>query len=258
MQPMANMAMRAARIAGQLISRAIDRPDKLRVTTKGPNDYVTNIDREAEAIIIESLRSAYPDHAFLGEESGHTGPEEAEYTWVIDPLDGTLNFVHGIPHFAVSIACRRAGRIEHAVVLDPIKREEFVASRGDGGRINGIKLRVSPLKGINSALIATAIPRRDPTKLVTHAKAVQRLIDHGAVVRNYGCASLDLAYVAAGRFDALWLQGLSEWDLAAGSLLVTEAGGLASDFDGGQHFLQTGEIVCGTPKCFKPLIQSIR
>ncbi|WP_148711175.1 inositol-phosphate phosphatase [Pseudomonas aeruginosa] len=235
MQPMLNIALRAARSAGELIFRSIERLDVISVNEKDAKDYVTEVDRAAEQTIIAALRKAYPTHAIMGEEGGFIegSGEGADYLWVIDPLDGTTNFIHGVPHFAVSIACKYKGRLEHAVVLDPVRQEEFTASRGRGAALNGRRLRVSGRKSLEGALLAAGI-------------------------RRAGAASLDLAYVAAGRYDAFWEFGLSEWDMAAGALLVQEAGGLVSDFTGSHEFLEKGHIVAGNTKCFKALLTTIQ
>lgn len=260
MQPMLNIALRAARQAGELILRASDRLHLIDVDHKHTNDFVTEVDRAAEREIIAQLRRAFPDHAFLGEESGASGAEQAEYRWIIDPLDGTTNFIRGIPHYAVSIACEYRGQIEHAVVLDPVRQEEFVASRGRGARLNGRRLRVSARKGLDGALIGTGIPyrSRDEQHLPAYAQSLQAVASQTAGIRRAGAAALDLAYVAAGRLDAFWEIGLNRWDIAAGVLLIREAGGLISDFKGGNDFMDSGNIVCGTPKCFKAVLQTVQ
>lgn len=251
MEPMANIALRAARLAGTHIVRGFDRPDLVDVSLKGPNDFVTNIDKEAEQIIIDILRDKYPDHKITAEESGSTD-HESDYEWVIDPLDGTANFSRQIPHFAVSIACLHKGRIEHAIVADPIRQEEFAASRGKGASLNGKRIRVSTAKGIDGTVITTG--GRGRTEHAEKESAVyQHLLEHRAIVRQPGSAALDLAYIAAGRIDGMWMRGLGRWDIAAGVLLVTEAGGLVGDFEGGANYMKSGNIVAGTPKCFKPL-----
>ena len=261
MQPMVTIALRAAREAEQLISRAIDRPDLLRVRERSPNQYVTNVDRKAEEIIIDTLRVNFPEHSYLGEESGlHEGSgEEKEYLWIIDPLDGGNNFVRGIPHFAISIACQLYGRIVHAVIVDPIRHEEFTASRGDGAQINDTRIRVTDRRSLEGAVLGTGLPTASPPVVIdAQAEAAKFLQQQGADIRQSGCPSLDLAYVAAGRLDALWLLNLSQWQTAAGSLIVTEAGGLVSDFNGGQKHIEEGNLVTATPKCFKPLLQAVQ
>jgi myo-inositol-1(or 4)-monophosphatase len=257
---MLTIALRAARKAGELIARAADQVDLLKVDEKRSNDFVTEIDRNAEREIIYHLKKAYPDHAFLGEESGLSGNKNSEYRWIIDPLDGTTNFIRGIPHFAVSIACEYRGQIEHAVVLDPIRREEFTASRGRGAQLNGRRIRVSERKSLDGALVGTGIPykSRCEAHIPNYLKSLQAVIEQTAGARRCGSAALDLAYVAAGRYDAFWEMGLAQWDLAAGGLLVREAGGLVADFSGGNGYMESGHIVCGNPKCFKAVLQLVQ
>jgi myo-inositol-1(or 4)-monophosphatase len=256
---MANIALRAARRAGELIVRASDDLDRVAVRSKDANDFVSEVDEAAEGEIIRQLRRAYPEHAFLGEESGYQGPQDAENVWIIDPLDGTTNFLRGIPHFCVSIACRQKGRIEHAVVVDPVRREEFVASRGRGAQLNGRRMRVSRLPSLDGALLGTGIPFRghEDDRLPQYAEALARLASRCAGIRRAGAAALDLAYVAAGRLDAFWEYGLAPWDMAAGALLVREAGGLVADIDGSENYMESGNIVCGNAKCFKAVLQGL-
>ncbi len=262
MQPMLNIALRAARGAGELILRSIERLDVISVNEKEAKDYVTEIDRAAEQSIVNALRKAYPNHGILGEESGLSegSGEGTDYLWIIDPLDGTTNFVRGVPHFAVSIACKYRGRLEHAVVLDPIRQEEFTASRGRGAALNGRRLRVSSRKSLEGALLGTGFPFRDGQmdNLDSYLNMFRSLVGQTAGLRRAGAASLDLAYVAAGRYDAFWEFGLSEWDMAAGALLIQEAGGLVSDFNGGHDFLEKGQIVAGNTKCFKAVLTAIQ
>jgi myo-inositol-1(or 4)-monophosphatase len=257
MEPMINIALRAARKVGEMIVRASDDLDNFEVKAKGVNDFVTEVDISAEQDIIYQLKKAYPEHAFHGEESGLTGNEESEYRWIIDPLDGTTNFIRGIPHYAISIACLYRGKLEHAVVLDPVRREEFTASRGRGAQLNGRRIRVSKRDSLEGALLATGIPFKDhcDDKLAAHCKTVELLAGQCAGIRRAGAASLDLAYVAAGRLDAYWEIGLAPWDLAAGALLIREAGGLVADIDSSDNFMDSGNIVCGSPKCFKAVLQ---
>ncbi|MCB1731679.1 MAG: inositol monophosphatase [Pseudomonadales bacterium] len=260
MEPMINIALRAARKAGENIVRASDDLERFEVRAKGVNNFVSDVDVAAEKEIIYHLHKAYPDHAILGEETGLSGSEDADYRWVIDPLDGTTNFVRGIPHYAVSIACLYKGKLEHAVIVDPVRREEFTASRGRGAQLNGRRIRVSKLPGLDGALLGTGIPFKDhcDDKLGPYSKAVEVLAGQCAGIRRAGAASLDLAYVAAGRLDGFWEIGLAPWDIAAGALLVREAGGLVADIDASENFLQSGNIVCGNPKCFKAVLQVVR
>ncbi|MFC5694056.1 inositol-phosphate phosphatase [Pseudomonas sp. GCM10022186] len=262
MQPMLNIALRAARSAGELIFRSIERLDVISINEKDAKDYVTEVDRAAELSIVQALRKAYPNHGILGEEGGllEGKGEGADYLWIIDPLDGTTNFIRGVPHYAVSIACKYKGRLEHAVVLDPVRQEEFTASRGRGAALNGRRLRVSPRKSLEGALLGTGFPFRDSQldNLDNYLGMFRTLVGQTAGIRRAGSASLDLAYVAAGRFDAFWEFGLSEWDMAAGALLVQEAGGLVSDFTGGHDFLEKGHVVAGNTKCFKAVLTAIQ
>jgi myo-inositol-1(or 4)-monophosphatase len=257
MEPMINIALRAARKAGENIVRASDELHRFEVKAKGVNDFVTEVDINAEREIIYHLQKAYPDHAILGEESGLTGSEDAEYRWIIDPLDGTTNFIRGIPHYAVSIACMYRGKIEHAVIVDPVRREEFTASRGRGAQLNGHRIRVSDLTSLEGALLGTGIPFKEhcDNKLEPYSKSLEQLAAQCAGIRRAGAASLDLAYVAAGRLDAFWEIGLAQWDIAAGVLLIREAGGLVADTDASDNYLESGNIVCGNPKCFKAVLQ---
>ncbi len=260
MEPMINIALRAARKAGENIVRASDNLERVEVRAKGVNNFVSEVDIAAEREIIYHLQKAYPGHAMLGEETGLTGDPDAEYRWLIDPLDGTTNFVRGIPHYAVSIACLHKGRLEHAVIVDPVRREEFTASRGRGAQLNGRRMRVSGLSSLDGALLGTGIPFKDhcDDKLGPYSRSIELLAAQCAGIRRAGAASLDLAYVAAGRLDAFWEIGLSSWDIAAGALLVREAGGLVADIDGSDNYLESGNIVCGNPKCFKAVLQTTR
>ncbi|MDB6060712.1 MAG: inositol monophosphatase [Verrucomicrobiaceae bacterium] len=260
MQPMLTIALKAARKSGETIARSMDQFDTIRVDEKSANDFVTEVDRASEREIIGLLKKTYPDHAFLGEESGASGASDAEYRWIIDPLDGTTNFIHGIPHFAVSIACEYRGQLEHAVVLDPVRREEFTASRGRGAQLNGRRIRVSERKSLDGALIGTGIPFKSRTQaqIPEYMRSLQEVAEKTAGLRRAGAAALDLAYVAAGRLDAFWEMALAPWDIAAGVLLIREAGGLVSDFNGGNNYLENGHVVCGNPKCFKGLLQIVQ
>lgn len=260
MQPMINIALRAARKAGDIIERATENLDQIEVLNKTPSDFVTEIDKAAEQEILYHLQKAYPDHAFICEESGLIGDKDAQYKWVIDPLDGTTNFISGIGHFAISIACLKDGIVEHAVVYDPIRREEFIASRGSGAQVNGRRIRVKKQYNKEQALYATGIPFGDNSEanMLAFSKTLSQLSLGSAGVRRAGAAALDLAYVAAGRFDGFWERGLKSWDMAAGVLLVQEAGGLVSDFEGGNNHIQKGDIVCGSPKAFKAILQTVK
>src|ERR1700758_1935735 len=246
MQPLLNIAVRAARRAGEIIVRSLNRLDSIAVASKGRNDFVTEVDRAAEREIIASIRRHYPQHAFLAEESGRSG--EHETLWIIDPLDGTTNFLHGFPVFAVSIACQIKGRLEHAVVYDPMRGELFTASRGAGAHLDNHRMRVSKTRALEGALISTGFPYRANLRYLDAYLAMLRAVtEQVAGVRRPGAAALDLAYVAAGRVDAFWEIGLSAWDTAAGTLLVQEAGGRVGTLTGGED-LQGSNNVTGTPK----------
>ena len=260
--PQVNIALRAARQAGTLIRRAAENNDPLKVDRKGGNDYVTQVDRAAEARIIEVIRRAYPDHGILAEEGGEQPGrgDGVDHLWVIDPLDGTTNFIHGFPQFAVSIALKIKGRVEHAVVYDPLREEEFTASRGRGAALNGRRIRVTGRAGLEGALIGTGFPfRQDQAPHLDAYMAMFRaLVGESAGLRRPGAAALDLAWLAAGRTDGFFELGLQEWDMAAGVLLITEAGGLVGDLTGGHNHLARGNLVAGTPKVFKALLQRIK
>jgi myo-inositol-1(or 4)-monophosphatase len=255
MQPLLNIAVRAARRAGDLIVRSMSRLDSVKIDTKGRNDFVSDVDRQAEADIIATIRRAHPDHAFLAEESGRTG--ESEYLWIIDPLDGTTNFLHGFPTFAVSIAVEHRGRLQHAVVYDPMRQELFTASRGDGAQVDGRKIRVSTQRGLEGALIGTGFPYRMAAAHIDDYLAVLKVVMNiAAGVRRPGAASLDLAYVAAGRMDGFWEYGLAPWDTAAGTLLIQEAGGRVGTPSGDEYSLGPN-IVAGNPKVYEELLAAL-
>lgn len=258
MNAMLNIAIRAARKAGDIIARSCDQLEKLKVTTKSNNDYVSEVDQRAEQAIIETILKAYPDHSILAEESGsHSGND---YVWIIDPLDGTTNFLRGIPQYAVSIALSHKGKLQQSVVYDPIKQELFTASRGEGAQLNNKRIRVSQCKGIEGALLGTGIPFREGHLdiLDDYLGMMQALIPGSAGIRRAGSAALDLAYVAAGRFDGFWEYDLNQWDMAAGILLVEEAGGLVSDFKGGFDYLASGNIIAASPRLFKEMLKIIK
>lgn len=253
---MLNIAVRAARNAGNIIARSIDRLDQITVTAKAENDFVSEVDRQAEQEIIQTIRKAYPTHAILGEETGEH--EGEEFVWIIDPLDGTTNFLHGFPQFAVSIGIKHKGRLEQAVVYDPLRQELFTASRGAGAQLNDRRIRVSRHQGLDGALLGTGFPFKQQHLLDAYLEIFKALFTMTAGIRRPGSAALDLAYVAAGRLDGFWEIGLNPWDMAAGVLLIQEAGGLVSDFSGGNEFLSTGNVVAANPKVFKAMLQKIR
>lgn len=253
--PLVNIGVRAARRAATQILRGINRLESLDVAAKGRNDYVSEIDRLAEAEIIDTVRKAYPGHGFLAEESGVSGGGgQDEVVWIIDPLDGTTNYLHGFPQFAVSIAVQVRGRIEHAIIYDPMRQELFTASRGGGAQLEDRRIRVSKSRGLEGALISTGIPFRANTRWIDAYLAMMKAVAlNTAGIRRPGSAALDLAWVAAGRTDAYWEIGLSPWDTAAGWLLVTEAGGRVGTLTGGDYALG-GEIVAGSPKTYEALL----
>jgi myo-inositol-1(or 4)-monophosphatase len=256
MQPLLNIAIRAARRAGDLIVRNLDRVPSLGVRSKSRNDFVTEIDQMAERDIIETIRRTHPDHGFLGEEGGRSGGDE--FVWIIDPLDGTTNFLHGFPVFAVSLAVEYRGRLEHGVVYDPMRQELFTASRGDGAQLDGKRIRVSKQASLEGALIGTGFPYRANAKWIDEYLAMLKIVmQQTAGIRRPGAASLDLAFVAAGRIDGFWEFGLNAWDTAAGTLLITEAGGRVGTLTGGEY-RQGGHIIAGTPKVYEAMIECLR
>jgi myo-inositol-1(or 4)-monophosphatase len=255
MHPMLNIAVKAARRAGAIINRAAQDVDALTVSTKRHNDFVTEVDQAAEQAVIQILLKAFPDHAILAEESGAHG--KSDFVWIIDPLDGTTNFIHGFPQYCVSIGLRYKGTVTQAVIYDPGRNELFTATRGHGAYLNDRRMRVSKRKQLDDALIGTGFPFRSGEHMDEYAAVLRQVMEQTAGVRRAGAAALDLAYVAAGRLDGFWEMGLSPWDMAAGSLLIQEAGGLVSDFEGDGNYLECGNIVTGAPKVFTPLLQIV-
>jgi myo-inositol-1(or 4)-monophosphatase len=255
MQPLLNIGMRAARRAGDLIVKSLSRLDSLKIDSKGRNDFVTEIDRKSEADIIATIRRSYPQHAILAEESGRSGTDD--HLWIIDPLDGTTNFLHGFPVFAVSIAVEHRGRLQHAVVYDPMRQEFFTASRGEGAQLEGKKIRVSGQRGLEGSLIGTGFPFRAGVNYVDEYLAMLKVImSTAAGVRRPGAAALDLAYVAAGRLDGFWEFGLKPWDTAAGALLIQEAGGRVGTPAGAEYALGPN-IFAGNPKVYEGLLEAL-
>jgi myo-inositol-1(or 4)-monophosphatase len=251
MHPLLNIAITAARKAGKVITRYIDERDTLKIHEKGVNDLVTMVDQNAEHEIIHIIQKAYPEHSILGEETGfHEGDDTV---WVIDPLDGTMNYIHGFPHFAVSIAVKYKDTIEHAVIYDPISQDLYTASKGSGAQLNGKRIRASKRVSLEGALVGSSFPYNEREKHFDEQfdkqfKVFKEVYTVCADVRRTGSAALNLAYVAAGYLDGFWETGLKEWDMAAGVLLVKEAGGYVSDFQGENHFLSNGNIIAGTRK----------
>jgi len=255
MHPMLNIAVKAARRAGTIINRAAQDIDALTVSTKRHNDFVTEVDHAAEQAVIQVLLKAFPDHAILAEESGAHG--KSDYVWIIDPLDGTTNFIHGFPQYCVSIGLRHKGSMTQAVVYDPGRNELFTATRGHGAYLNDRRMRVSKRTQLDDALIGTGFPFRDFKHMSEYMAILRKVMAQTVGVRRAGAAALDLAYVAAGRLDGFWEIGLAPWDMAAGSLLIQESGGLVGDFDGDSNYLDSGRIVAGAPKIFRQLLQLV-
>lgn len=258
MHPLVNIATQAAREAGDIIMQYADRLDRLKVHEKSPNNLVSEADVKAEQAIIHIIHKAYPSHGIIAEESGVNKQDSADFTWIIDPLDGTSNFVRGLPHFAVSIAVEHKGKIEHGVVYDPVRKECYQASRGRGAQLNGHRIRVSKVQQPEKALLGTGFPFRQKNIADLYFNTFRQLFDKSAGVRRAGACALDLAYVANGRLDGFWEFGLKPWDLAAGCLLVKEAGGLVSDTDGLENYLRTGNVIAAPPKIYKSIIQTIK
>ncbi|HVC48757.1 MAG TPA: inositol monophosphatase family protein [Burkholderiales bacterium] len=256
MHPMLSIAVKAARRASSIINRAATDVDLLQVTNKGPADYVSEVDRASEAAIIEILRSSYPTHAFLGEEGGKLG--DSEYVWIIDPLDGTTNFLHGLPHYAISIALKHRGVLTQAVIYEPTRNELFTATRGAGAFLNDRRIRVSRRDKLTNSLIGTGFPFREFSSVDRYLAIFRETMQKCAGLRRPGAASLDLAYVAAGRYDGFFETGLSPWDIAAGVLIIQEAGGICTDWQGEENYLETGQVVCGNPKIFTQLLSIIK
>lgn len=257
MQPQLNIAINAARQAGEVILRHIDQAQHLPLIPKGEGDYFCEVDVKAEQAIIATLLKAYPDHGFIAEESG-SYQADAESVWIIDPLDGTKNFIHGFPCYAVSIALRVKARIEHAVVYDPLRHECFSASRGRGAQLNDRRIRVSKETQLSKAMLSAGLPIRHPELVARYLRGYQRFVGHCSATRVTGSAALDLAYVACGRLDGFWGLTMKPWDVAAGILLVQEAGGLISNLQGQEHTFDHGHVIAGPPKIFKSMVQTLR
>lgn len=256
MHPMINTAVKAARRAASIITRASFEIDQLRVERKGFNDFVTEVDQAAERAIIDVLRSAYPDHAILAEESGASANlhDENENVWIIDPLDGTTNFIHGFPQYAVSIGLQHRGQITQAVIYDPTRNELFTASKGAGAFLNDKRIRVTKRDKLADALIGTGFPYSDLSALDEYVKMFHLMTQKSAGLRRPGSAALDLAYVAAGRFDGFFEKNLKPWDMAGGALLVSEAGGIIANFKGDADYLYKGDVIAGSPKIFSQML----
>jgi len=258
MHPMLTTAVKAARRAGNVITRGARDLDLLTVTAKGPKDFVSEVDRAAEAAIVETIHSVYPEHAILAEEgTGRGRNPDAEHLWIIDPLDGTTNFLHGFPQYCVSIALAHKGVVTQGVIFDPIRNDLFTATRGRGAFLNDRRIRVSRRAHLRDCLIGTGFPFRDGSYLDTYLQMMKVMIQQTAGLRRPGAAALDLAYVAAGFYDGFFEIGLNAWDVAAGSLLVLEAGGLIGDFAGEGDYLHGGQVIAATPKVFAEIVQTL-
>jgi myo-inositol-1(or 4)-monophosphatase len=255
MHPMLTTAVKAARRAGNIITRGARDLDLLTVKTKGPKDFVSEVDHAAEAAIVETLHAAYPDHAILAEEgTARDRNRDAENVWIIDPLDGTTNFLHGFPQYCVSIALAHKGVITQGVIYDPVRNDLFTATRGRGAFLNDRRMRVSRRTQLRDCLIGTGFPFRDGSYLDTYLQMMRTMIQQTAGLRRPGAAALDLAYVAAGFYDGFFEIGLNPWDVAAGSLLVLEAGGLIGDLSGEGDYLHGGQVIAATPKVFAQMV----
>lgn len=244
-----NIGLRAARIAAELVMEAWERPDRIKISDKGRNDFVTDVDIKVEEVLVDHIRTSYPEHSFHCEESGHIKGEDADTVWVIDPIDGTRNFILGLPHFCISIACIKKGQLEHAIIVDPIRNEEFTASRGEGAQLNGHRIRVrsqTKIEGATVSLSCAGLKNYDT--LLNIQKSLKGVI---GAIRMSGSAALDLAYFAAGRSDAGWMSGMNQWDIAAGMLLIREAGGLISDSKGNPDCYDSDTLVFSNNRCFK-------
>jgi myo-inositol-1(or 4)-monophosphatase len=254
MHPMLSIAVKAAREAGRIINRASQDVGAIAIQTKTYNDFVSDVDRSAEQAIIDILKDAYPDHGFWGEESGHDN-HEADNIWIIDPLDGTTNFLHGFPQYCISIALQQKGVLTQAVIYDPVRNDLFTATKGRGAFLNDKRIRVTNRSKLQDSLIATGFPYRDFTHLDTYLGMFKDMIKKTTGIRRPGSAALDLAYVAVGWVDGFFEINLSAWDIAAGGLIVQEAGGIVGDFEGNESWLETGNIVAANPKVFAQMLQ---
>ncbi|TFW70556.1 inositol monophosphatase [Methylotenera oryzisoli] len=254
MHPMLSIAVKAAREAGRIINRASQDVGAIAIQTKTYNDFVSDVDRSAEQAIIDILKDAYPDHGFWGEESGHDN-HEADNIWIIDPLDGTTNFLHGFPQYCISIALQQKGVLTQAVIYDPVRNDLFTATKGRGAFLNDKRIRVTNRSKLQDSLIATGFPYRDFTHLDSYLGMFKDMIKKTTGIRRPGSAALDLAYVAVGWVDGFFEINLSAWDIAAGGLIVQEAGGIVGDFEGNESWLETGNIVAANPKVFAQMLQ---
>jgi len=258
MHPMLTTAVKAARRAGNIINRGARELDLLTVTAKGPKDYVSEVDHAAERAIVETLHAAYPDHAILAEEgTARDKNVDADHLWIIDPLDGTTNFLHGFPQYCVSIALAQKGVVTQGVIYDPVRNDLFTATRGRGAFLNDRRIRVSRRQHLRECLIGTGFPFRDGSYLDTYLQMMRVMTEQTAGLRRPGAAALDLAYVAAGSYDGFFEVGLNPWDVAAGSLLVLEAGGLIGDLAGEGDYLYGGQVIAANPRVFAQMVKTL-
>jgi myo-inositol-1(or 4)-monophosphatase len=256
MHPTVNIAVRAARAAGDVILRYHNQIDLLTIENKAANDFVSEVDKAAESAIINEIKKVFPQHSILAEESGEI-VGDSEYQWIIDPLDGTTNYLHSFPQYAVSLALYEKNVAAHAVVYDPFKEELFYASKGEGAYLNDERIRVTKTRGLENALVGTGFPFKHPQHLDCYLDTFKAIHPQVSGIRRAGSAALDLAYVAAGRLDGFWEIGLNNWDMAAGALLVKEAGGFIGDFSGRDQYLETGNVVAGNGEAYKAILKTI-
>lgn len=256
MHPLMNIGTKAIRSAGKIILRATDRLDTILIEEKGYNNFVTEIDKQVEQEIIRIVYESYPDHAILGEETGTTGT--GDYTWIIDPIDGTNNFIHGHPHFCISIGVKYKDRMEHGLIYDPLRQELFTATYGSGAFLNDRRIRVAPQKQLTGSVIASGIGNKENENLQHYLKILGTIIPQVAGIRSSGSAALDLAYIACGRIDGCCEMSLSPWDMAAGVLIIQEAGGIVTDFTGKNNYLSTGDVIAGNPNISKIILQIVQ
>ena len=258
MHAILNIAVKAAREAATIINRYAPDVDRIDIRDKSATQKVSEVDLMANEAIISEIKKNYPDHQIISEEgTDHSGAEDAEYTWIIDPLDGTNNFIHGNPYYCVSIAIKREDELQYAVIIDPSRQDIFTATRGAGAQLNDMRIRVSNTKRLNDALLSTGMPFRDPTEIKPWLRSYAAVLPRANSIVRAGASALDLAYVAAGRYDGLWQVGLKPWDISAGALMVIEAGGLISGINGKQDYLNSGEVVCGNSNIHEKLQQLV-
>ena len=256
MHPLINIAIKAARSASKIILRATDRLDTIQIMEKSHNEFVTDIDQQAEQEIIRIIHESYPDHAILGEESGASGT--SDYTWIIDPIDGTTNFFHGHPHFCISIGIKYKDRIEHGLIYDPLRQELFTATFGSGAFLNERRIRVADQKQLSGASIGTGFSNKNIKNIENYLKILAAILPHTTKIRITGSAALDCVYVACGRIDGFWGMNLAPWDIAAGTLIIKEAGGFVTDFNGNNDFMTTGNVIAGNQNISKILLQVVQ